>query len=145
MLEVLAKAKFEKEVANLSDVFLKSRGWVVNNKVFPILDVTMFGKPTLRVRLECDEWNELPPSATLLCENGDPLQLTRTVGCFHEGPHDRNGKPGPFICMRGFREYHTHGSHLNEHWETYKNQDGNGLIGLLDQVNRHWKKVPGHE
>ncbi|WP_367649308.1 putative metal-binding protein [Burkholderia contaminans] len=137
--EALSRSKFEREVAFLTPLFLKSRGWIVNEAVFPVLDITFSGTRSLRLKLDCAEWDELPPAAVLLDGLGQPLQPPIPGGIFHGGPHSR--KAGPFICMRGFREYHTHDSHLHDVWSTYRGEDGNGLIGLLDQVSRTWRRT----
>lgn len=144
MHEALARMAFEKDVAHLSDVFLRTNKWVVNERSFPILDVTFLGSPGLRVRLRCDEWNEKPPKATLHEPSGEPLPKEKTgFGCFNSSD-PTCGTPGPFICMVGFHEFHTHSSHLTEYWDTYKAQSGYGLAGLLHQVCRHWRQHAGH-
>lgn len=139
MHPALAKANFDRDVALLTDKFLANRGWVVQERTFPVLDVTFAGSRPLRVRLTCDDWDELPPSAELLDPSGRHLvQHEIPGGIFNAGGHPITGRP--FVCMRGFREFHNHSSHLAEVWETYRGQDGMNLPGLLDQLSVGWRK-----
>lgn len=142
MHEQLARLNFEKDVALLTEVFLRSRNWTVNAHQFPILDVTFNGGKPIRIRLTCDNWNELPPAEEILLADGSPWKgPTAANSIFNGGPH--SVRRGPFICMRGFRGYHTHGGHVSDSWENYRAQDGNNLPGLLDQVSRAWRKAMG--
>jgi hypothetical protein len=125
----------------LTPVFLRNRGWVVNEASFPVLDVTISSSRPLRMKLDCQDWDEQPPAAFLLEESGQPLASQVPGGIFHAGPHPN--RPGPFICMRGYREYHTHSNHLTDVWSTYRGQDGNNIVGLLDQVSRAWRRTYG--
>lgn len=141
MHEALAKAKFARDVELLSPVFLENRGWTLNSADFPVLDVTFESKSSLRVQLRCDQWNELPPSAQLLRQDGNSWTVGLRGPTFHQDGHPTTGRP--FICMVGSREYHTHSSHLGDHWSNYKDQDGMNLLGLLDRFNRAWRKEMG--
>ena len=141
MHEELAKLNFKRDVAHLTPVFLGSRNWTVNETQFPILDVTFNGTKPLRMRLACDGWDELPPAEEVLTIDGKPWSGTSTNSIFH--PNGHSVHRGPFICMRGFRGYHTHGSHVNDLWSNYRGQDGNNLPGLLDQVSRAWRAMVG--
>lgn len=144
MHEALAKVKFDRDVQFLSPIFVSSRDWKLHTCVFPTIDVTFNGTRPLRVRLTCDDWNELAPAAELLKPDGlGPADNLKGVpgGRFHADLHP--GTHRPFICMRGFREYHTHPSHLNDSWATYREQDGMNLPGLLDQLSRAWRKAVG--
>jgi hypothetical protein len=42
--------------------------------------------------------------------------------------------------MRGAREYHTHGSHVNDAWASYRQQDGMGIVGILMQLAAVWRR-----
>ena len=141
MHEALSRCKFDQEIALLTPVFLRSRGWVVNEASFPVLDVTVSSSRPLRIKLDCQDWDEQPPAALLLEASGQPLAGQVPGGIFHAGPH--TNRPGPFVCMRGYREYHTHANHLADVWSTYRGQDGNNIVGLLDQVSRAWRRTYG--
>jgi hypothetical protein len=139
--EALARANFVRDVELLSVQFLRSRGWTVHEASFPVLDVTFESEKPLRVRLQCDDWNDLPPSVQLLNPDGSEWTAALPHPTFHLDKHPTTGRP--FICMIGSREYHTHTSHISDHWANYKNQDGMNLPGLLDRFNRAWRKAMG--
>lgn len=138
MHESLARANFLRDVELLSPLFLRSRGWTLNEASFPVLDVTFESEKPLRVRLQCDEWNDSPPSVQLLKPDGSEWESGLPGPTFHQDKHAITGRT--FICMVGSREYHTHVSHVTDHWINYKNQDGMNLPGLLDRFNRAWRK-----
>jgi hypothetical protein len=137
--EAFAKINFDRDVALLTPTFLRSRNWTLKEVQFPILDVTFDGPKALRMRLSCDGWDELPPLEKLLTAEGTRWTGQSTNSIFHNGGHSVHG--GPFICMRGFRGYHTHSSHVNDNWSNYRGQDGNNLPGLLDQLSRAWRNM----
>lgn len=136
--EALAKANFELDVAFMSETFLRSRGWTLHSATFPTLDVTFNSVRPLRLRLQCDQWNELPPSVWLLNPDGSANVQGLRGPTFHLDSHPTTGRQ--FICMVGSREYHTHTSHVTDLWENYKAQNGMNLPGLLDRFNRAWRK-----
>lgn len=139
MHEALARANFVRDVELLSPLFLHNRGWTLNEANFPVLDITFESEKPLRVRLQCDEWNDLPPSVQLLKPDGSEWVAGLPGSTFHQDKHPITSKT--FICMVGSREYHTHTSHITDHWANYKNQDGMNLPGLLDRFNRAWRKA----
>jgi hypothetical protein len=137
--EALAKANFERDAAFLTPRFLESRDWTVNELQFPIMDVTFNGSKPIRVRLQCDNWNEEQPLETLLKPDGTDWNGPTTTpdSIFNAG----NGRA--FICMRGFRGYHLYGNHTSDLWANHKDQDGNNLPGLLDQLSAAWRRMMG--
>jgi hypothetical protein len=139
--EALARANFRSDVEKLSPPFLKNRNWTLNEAEFPILDVTFNSDKPLRLRLRCDEWNELPPSVELLKPGGSEWTEGLPGGAFHQDRHETVGRT--FICMVGAREYHIHSSHRADYWANHKDQDGMRLVGLLDRFNRSWRKAVG--
>lgn len=138
MHETLSRLNFDGDAEFLTEQLARVHGWTIHSKAYPVIDVTFHGSRSLRVRLTCDDWPEKPPSAELMDANGNP-PLGLPGGVFHQDLHPETKKP--FVCMRGFREYHTHSSHLTDHWETYKGQDGMNLPGLLAQLSHAWKKA----
>jgi len=116
-----------------------SYGLVVNERAFPVLDVTVNHTRPLRLRMIANNWDNQPPSVGLFNPDGLPLTGPIPGGIFHPGPHPGTGKP--FVCMRGTQEFHTHGSHLNESWAQYRGQDGMGLVGILLQIVTGWRKI----
>ena len=143
MLEALSRAAFERDVGRLDARMASSYGWTVVKAEFPVFDV-VFQHDTaapLRVRLTCQDWDDIPPSVELLDAEGRHMTTPppNAVGIFHPGPHQSTGRP--FVCMRGIREYHTHESHVGDHWSNYRGQDGNDILGLAVQIWRAWKRA----
>jgi len=139
--EALARSNFDRDVAHLTSRFLESRNWTVNELQFPILDVTFLGSHPLRMRLSCDNWDELPPNEQILNVDGSPWVGPPTSPSIFNMPH--SSRRNAFICTPGFRGYHTHSSHTSDHWANYRGKDGNNLPGLLDQLSRAWRKIKG--
>lgn len=141
MHELASRALFEKDVAGLTDRLAAQRGWVFHNRKYPVVDCEFRenGRTPVRLVLQCDNWNEVPPSITLLKPDGTPLQaLTNPTGVFNFSNHPSTGRF--FICMRGSREYHTHPSHISDSWENLKSLDSYTIGGILTQIWRAWQK-----
>lgn len=139
MHEALAKANFEADVAKLSDESAARVGLEIHARTFPILDVMVLHSRPLRLRVHGDSWDELPVSVDLLSSDGSYFTGATPGDIFHQGPHPNTGRP--FVCMRGTREYHTHGSHLGDHWENYRGLDGMNIPGIVMQIARVWRKM----
>ena len=137
-----AKALFDAAIAQLDVRVLAARGWVIHSKTFPVLDIS-FRDPArqeLRLRVECDDWNDSPPSVALLAPDGTlltalPAQRPGNT-IFNPSAHDRTKRP--FICMIGAREYHEHSSHTNDMWASYKAQDRYTLGNIIEQLWNGW-------
>ena len=143
MLEALSRAAFEADVARLDKTAVKRWGWNVVSSEYPVFDV-IFDHATaapLRLRLDCRQWSELPPSIELLQADGTLVTAAPPAvgGVIHPMHHPQTGRY--FICMRGAREYHTHPSHLSESWSNYRGTPGNDLVGIVTQIYRAWKKA----
>jgi Predicted metal binding domain len=145
VLEAFCKAAFDRDVERIDPRSARIWGWTILESKFPILDVVFehASAAPLRLRLQCDNWDELPPSIALLDRAGNRLmQAPPDVGSvFNPGPHPTVGYP--FVCMRGVREYHTHFSHVNDYWDNYRGQPGMDLGGIVQQLWRAWKKAVG--
>jgi hypothetical protein len=140
--EIAARALFDEQLKGLTERLLRSRRWTLHQAAYPILDVS-FGfddRPGLRVRMRCDGWNSYPPSIELLHPDGTPFTAIppNPTGVFNASAHPATGKP--FVCMAGSREYHTHSSHLNDHWDNYRTRSSHDLGGLLTQLWNAWRK-----
>lgn len=139
------QARFQAEMATLSDLLAERRHWVFHTRAFPLLDCsfTAPGRTTLRLRFTCDDWNDTPPAILLCAADGAPLASLppNPTGVFNPGPHAQTGRP--FICMRGAREYHTHPSHVGDAWSGLKDSSSYTLGGILTQLWRAWQKGIG--
>lgn len=141
MNEAISQAKFNRDSV-FNEQVLTHRKWVLNACAYPNIDCTFHDaeRAPLRLHLHCNNWDAEPPSIDLLDEGGTFLQnIPPWGGIFHAGPHPITGRP--FICMRGTLEYHTHPSHLTDHWDNYRGKSGNDLAGLLSQIWSAWRKV----
>jgi hypothetical protein len=143
MHETLSRALFEEEVSRLGPELLESRGWTVFSKSYPVLDVGFSARDgaRLRVRLVCDDWNDLPPSAQFCDWEGRlfPAIERDPAGVYNNSPHPATGKP--FACTKGVREYHTHPSHTSDQWAPIKDNPRFYLGGILTQLWHAWKDI----
>lgn len=142
MLEELSRAAFEADVGRLDTAAVRRWGWTIVTAEYPFFDV-IFNHQTapLRLRAECRQWDEVPPSIALLNVDGTPVTAAppNVGGVFYPGTHPATGQF--FVCMRGVREYHTHPSHVGESWSNYRRAPGNDLMGIIAQLYRAWKKA----
>ncbi len=137
-----AKALFDASIALLEPRVIAARGWLIHDSVFPVLDLS-FRDPArkeLRLRLGCDDWNDSPPSVSLLAPDGSfltalpPQRAAPTI--FNGGAHAHTGRP--FVCMIGVREYHQHSSHVGDLWSNYRTRDSYTLGNIVEQLWRGW-------
>jgi hypothetical protein len=149
MHDLVSRLLCEEQTNGLNARLAASRGWVLHQIEYPLIDVTFTAPETnrlpLRLQIRCENWNERPPSIGRLDAAGGLLQcanpargeiLPNASGIFHPGPHPNTGRP--FICMAGTLEYHTHPSHLTDHWDGYRTKAGFDLGGLLTQIWNGW-------
>jgi hypothetical protein len=140
-----ARALFESAVSPLDERLLAARGWVIHAREYPLLDISFLGgaRQELRLRLNCSDWNDTPPSVDLVSPEGDTLKSLPTLrqgsSFFNAGPHPKTGRP--FVCTPGVREYHEHPSHLNDVWSNYQSMDAFSIGGILMQLWRGWEKL----
>lgn len=143
MHELVSRALFDEQTKGLERI-AKLRKWTIFKIEYPVIDVGFSGvNKDIRIRMVCSDWNELPPIIEFLSSSGDYLKTIRTdpKGVFNNSQHPTTGRP--FICMIGSREYHTHSSHINDHWSNHKEKPGNDLGGVLTQVWNAWEKIQG--
>ncbi len=140
-----AEALFNAAIAMLEPAVLESRKWIIHGKVFPVLDISFRdpGRQELRLKIECDDWNDTPPSVGLLAPDGTYLtalpQMRPGNNIFNAGPHEQTKRP--FICMIGVREYHVHSSHRADAWANYKSHGNYTLGNLVEQIWTGWLRV----
>jgi hypothetical protein len=149
MHELVSRSLFEEQVKGLNGRLAASRSWVLHQIEYPLIDLTFTASETnrvpLRLQVRCQNWNEIPPSVTLLdgaagfLPSANPPRqeiLPNPSGIFHPGPHPNTGRP--FVCMAGTLEYHTHPSHVTDYWEGYRTKAAFDLGGLLTQIWNGW-------
>lgn len=145
MLEALSRVAFDRDIRRIDPRSARVYDWTIVQASYPIFDV-IFDHATavpLRLRLECTDWDEIPPSIQLLSKDGQFLVSAPPCvgGVFNPGSHPKTGRP--FVCMRGAREYHTHESHTTDLWDNYLGQSGMDLGGIVYQLWHAWKRSVG--
>lgn len=143
MLSEVSKALFEEQIRGFTPKLAKTRNWVFHAIEYPIIDCEFAGDgwPGLRIHMDCTNWDERPPSIKLLTPAGELLtenMVPRGTGVFNHSQHPTT--QNPFICMQGSYEYHTHPSHLKDHWEPLRSLSGYTLGEILSQIWNAWKK-----
>jgi hypothetical protein len=144
MNNLAAKALFIASLTSLDERFTANRGWVLHQAEFPILDLSFQAadRTELRLRLDFSDWNDTPPSVTLLAPDGTPLSglppMRPGATIFNGSPHPQTGRP--FVCMIGVREYHTHPSHVNDLWASYRADGGYALGSIVDRLWNGWRR-----
>jgi hypothetical protein len=140
-----SRALFEQDVRAFSSELARRREWAFHELKYPVIDCSFAasGRTPLRLRLVCDDWNDLPPAITLHASDGSLLEglLPNPSGVFNASAHPATGRP--FVCMRGAREYHTHPSHLTDLWSNIRDSDSYSLGGILHQLWRAWLRGSG--
>ncbi len=143
MHPLASKTKFDEQTRGFTENLLRVRGWKIHSIEHPVVDVefTSLNRNGLRLRLICDNWDNDPPSIQLLSAAGDRLLSVKRdpAGVINDSRHPHTGYP--FICMRGSREYHTHSSHVTDHWSNYRGKSSYDLGGILSQIWRAWMKT----
>lgn len=141
MHELLSQRLFSEQVKHLTPRLAQSRGWVLHQVAYPILDCEFQaqGRTPLRLRFNCQNWNTQPPSVDLLDSTGTCLQQLPggLPSVFNVSAHPSTGRP--FVCMRGSLEYHTHPSHRTDPWENLRTSDDYTLGGILTQLWHAWQ------
>lgn len=145
MHPALSKSLFNDEVGRWPSDLAGSRGWIIHQAEYPVIDCefTRLGRTPLRLYCEFDNWDEQPPAISLKTSEGVDLTslLPNPTSVFNANPHEKTRRP--FICMAGSREFHTHSSHVNETWDQYRGKSGFGMGHLLDKIWNAWLKGTG--
>lgn len=143
MHDEASRTLFALQTSGLTEELCWLRDWHIFGLEYPVLDVGFRSNRStdIRIRMRCNDYNDLPPSFELLSTNGELLTEVRRdpAGIFNSSPHPFTGRP--FICMRGSREYHQHPSHLVDPWDGLRNLSGYDLGGILTQVWRAWTRI----
>lgn len=151
----VTRRKFKREVAVLMEnrTALRERRIFIEEVAFPHVyalfsvgfrlgPIVSFG-----VQLGFEDYNVLPPSA-LFVEPVTRRPLLRPeipASLNLDGEHSANVIVGahpetgfPFICLRGFREYHTHPQHTDDPWDRYRYDGSTGTAYYcLEQIWLH--------
>jgi hypothetical protein len=148
MHALASQALFTAQTEHINERLAAVRSWIINELAYPIIDLafTAPGRTSLRLAARCDDWNSQPPSFGLLAADGTclpaggaPKEISpNPTSVFNASAHPLTGFP--FICSAGSREYHTHTSHTNDPWESYRSRPGYDLGGILTRYWHAWLK-----
>lgn len=136
----VSKLKFTRDVEAVRAV-AGDFGWTVARADFPVLDVVVKHPKSGRAfgfRFLCDGWDLVPPSFFVHDpETWEPLPWERwpqgsPFGQSHTTTHK------PFLCLPGIREYHTHESHLSDHWEPFRAAGKHKLVDIVLRVKQRF-------
>jgi len=139
-----SKARFEAEIERLitNKALLEVNGWGVGSSQYPVLRISMKHRSTDKTmvfQFECSDWDEKPPSLSVVDPEtgavlpGDRWPKDTGRGHWHASGYSVNG--GPFCCMPGIREYHTHASHVNDTWDNYRTKSGYALVDIVLKIS----------
>jgi hypothetical protein len=148
MHALASQALFDAQTAQIKGRLAAIRAWNINELAYPIIDLTFTspGRTPLRLAARCDDWNSQPPSFALLAADGTRLRSggalkeisPNPTSVFNAGAHPLTGFL--FIGSAGSREYHTHTSHTNDPWDSYRSRSGYDLGGILTRYWHAWLK-----
>ena len=86
----------------------------------------------LALRLDGARYDAEPFRVAVTTTDGEPVPHHMWPPGLSLGVHPVLNRP--FACLQGTYEYHSHPSHLADHWATYRNQLR--LADLLDHLLR---------
>ena len=139
----VSKLKFNQEKELLlgeAKDFVAAQGWEIVEFEYPVLAVVLTHPKSRRrvgFRFLCDNWDDQPPSLTLF----DPATPNQELP-WAKWPKDWNAAERhahyskPFLCLPGLREYHSHESHLNDHWANLRPKDSYKLRYIVERVHQ---------
>lgn len=139
---ILSKELFKEQTRHFSPKLLDLRSWILNELQYPIIDITFLNptRASFRVRIKCENYDELPCSFEFLDSNGEYLiKIPRGSGVINHGNHPTTKKP--FVCSPGSLEYHTHPNHVADLWENYRGKSGFDIGGMITQIHNAWLKT----
>ena len=143
MHPLLAKTRFDADLAGVTEELCQMRGWTVFAREYPIFDVGFrsAGGVSLRIRMECENWSEQPPAIALQNWEGGHLASApaSSTGIFNGSAHRYTGRP--FVCMKGSREYHNHESHVSDPWSALSERADYRLGEIATQIWNGWRKA----
>lgn len=138
---LLSQEFFLKETEKLTPTFIRTRNWKIISKNYPelLIEINSENKEPLRVLCNLHDYPTTAPSYQFLDKNQNLLIALPGIngGYINMSPHPISG--GAFICAPGAREYHTHSSHTNDHWENYRNRlEDYGIIPMLSKISNFY-------
>lgn len=141
----LSRLRFDEEIAPLAASSTHSgMGIRVIECKYPSLTVGLRCKATgaeLRLRVQADNYDYLPPRGWWVAGDGSPLPAGRVpAGGGFQPPPNPYGEDKSWLCFPGWREYHDHQSHQDNPWPALRRRKEYGLSGLIVQL---WNDLNG--
>jgi len=144
----LARAGFTKTIRPLLDKPEKfgKVGVRLVGFAFPHLDVELAwhtqGRAIL-LRVDGTDYPYRPVGGWWISSTGERLTSgLQQVPCgpgFHT--QDLNGRPHPWFCFRGWREYHDHPGHQDMSWSALRRTGGYSVLALISQLHTDLNKT----
>ena len=112
----------------------------VIEREYPVLVVGLRWKAAdseIRLRVQADNYDYLPPRGWWVGGDGSPLPARRVPqGGGFQRPPNPHGEDLGWLCFPGWREYHDHPSHLADAWASRAAHSSFRLPGILVQLAR---------
>lgn len=152
----LSKAKLDEELAqwNANSEVYRRRGWLLLSVRDLEVEVAFVGAVSLAdkqlpaitaaIRLTYDNYDLWPPSLTFIdVRTGAPAYPIVQALDRVDGNDVRNvlldhPNGGPFLCLPGLREYHSHPQHSGDDWLLHRTSGAGRLAVVCDRV---WQRM----
>lgn len=117
------------------------------NYVFPHLDVELdwhAQQRSILLRVDGTDYPYRPVGGWWITPNGERMQPGNAMVPQGNGLHPsrEDGRPWPWFCFRGWREYHDHTSHQDASWASLRQDTRYAVLQLITQLQRELNK-PG--
>lgn len=113
---------------------------------YPYLDVDLVWhvrQRDIRLRVDGTDYPYRPVSGFWIDSAGERLLpgagLVPQGAGFHEC--DQRGKPGPWFCFKGWREYHDHQGHQDVNWSSIRYDRRYAVLQLIQQLQSDLNKT----
>lgn len=135
------------------DVY-RRRGWILLSAHDLEVEIAFVGSVSLgdvqlpsitaAIRLTFENYDLWPPSLTFIdVRTGEPARPVVNALEMIEGAEVRNvlldhPNGGPFLCLPGLREYHSHPQHSGDDWLLHRSSGAGRLAVICDSV---WRRM----
>ena len=135
----LSRLRFDEGIAPLAESPTHaSMGIRVIEREYPVLVVGLYWKAAgveVRLRVQADNYDYLPPRGWWVGEDGLPLPADRVPsGGGFQKQSNPYGEDRGWLCFPGWREYHDHQSHQDNPWPPLRRRREYGLSALIVQL-----------
>ena len=152
----VSQAKLDEELAqwHANRVLYRRRGWILLSARALEVEVAFVGAVSLgdkqlpaitaAIRLSYENYDLWPPSLTFIdVRTGAPAYPIVQALDRVDGDDVRNvlldhPSGGPFLCLPGLREYHSHPQHSGDDWLLHRSSGAGRLAVVCDRV---WRRM----